>query len=63
MVRSERMTAGRRMLVAAVAALALGLPTAAYPVSLAQLLKLPLEQLLRLEITSRAAVAGVAHGR
>lgn len=63
MARSTCRVAGRRLLAAVVAALALGAPTAAYPISLAQLLQLPLEQLLRLEITSSAAWGGVPHGR
>ena len=63
MARSDRCTAGRRVLAAVAAALALGIPTAAYPLSLAQLLQLPLEQLLRLEITSSPVSVGVRHGR
>lgn len=63
MARPVRSAAPRRALAAVVAALALGAPTAAYPISLAQLLQLPLEQLLRLEITSSAAWGGVRHGR
>jgi hypothetical protein len=62
-----RSAAPRRALAAVVAALALGVPTAAYPISLAQLLQLPLEQLLHLKITSMrggaAALAGESHGR
>jgi hypothetical protein len=57
----------RRTLAAALAVLALGVPTAAYPISLAHLLQLPLEQLLQLKITSMrgaaATVVGETHGR
>ena len=57
----------RRTLAAAIAALALVVPTSAYPISLAQLLQLPLEQLLHLKITSMgggaAALAGAPHER
>jgi hypothetical protein len=63
MARRTCRVAGRRLLAALVAALALGAPAAAYPISLAQLLQLPLEQLLRLEITSSPAWGGVRHGR
>lgn len=63
MARSTGRVAGRRLLAIVVASLAFGVPTAAYPISLAQLLKLPLEQLLHLEITSRAAAGGAGHGR
>jgi hypothetical protein len=49
------------------AVLAMGVPTAAYPISLAQLLQLPLEQLLHLKITAMhgtaATLTGQAHGR
>jgi hypothetical protein len=45
------------------AALVLGASTAAYPISLAQLLQLPLEQLLSLTITSSASINGEPHGR
>jgi hypothetical protein len=62
-----RSAAIRRALAAVCAALALSVPTAAYPASLAQLLQLPLEQLLHLKITSvRGAAAnmvGETHGR
>lgn len=64
MVRSA---APRRALAAVLAALALGVPTAAYPISLAQLLQLPLEQLLHLKITSThggaTALTGTPHER
>lgn len=63
MARPDRRPAVRRALAAVTAALALGAPTAAYPISLAQLLQLPLEQLLRLEITSATAVDGGRRGR
>ena len=58
MARPVRSLAPRRALAAVVAVLALGLPTAAYPISLAQLLQFPLEQLLRLEITALGSAAG-----
>lgn len=63
MARSDCSAVARRALAAAVAALALGVPTAAYPITLAQLLQLPLEQLLRLEFTASVAAGGVPHGR
>jgi predicted Kef-type K+ transport protein len=63
MGRAVRSAASRRALAAALAVLAIGVPTAAYPISIAQLLQLPLEQLLRLEITASAVVGGVHHGR
>ena len=67
MARPVRSPAPRRALAAVVAVLALGLPTAAYPISLGQLLRLPLEQLLRLEITALGRAAGHqgggSHGR
>jgi hypothetical protein len=63
MARSVRSAASRRALAAALAALALGVPTSAYPISLAHLLQLPLEQLLRLEFSAPASVGGVTHGR
>lgn len=63
MTRSDRSAVWRRALAAVVAALALGVPTAAYPITLAQLLQLPLEQLLRLEFTASVAAGGVPHGR
>ncbi|MDH4289037.1 MAG: hypothetical protein OEW27_10725 [Aquincola sp.] len=67
MTRWLRSDAPRRALGAALAALALCAPTAAYPISLARLLQLPLEQLLRLEITSMRSTAtelgGERHGR
>ncbi len=48
----------RHALLASAAALLLGLPGVAYPVSLPQLLQLPLEALLRLAISDPAAMAG-----
>jgi hypothetical protein len=67
MTRWLRSDARRRALAAALAALALCAPTAAYPISLARLLQLPLEQLLRLEITAMrstpAVLGGARHGR
>jgi hypothetical protein len=67
MARPRRSARARRAAVAALAALALGAPMLAYPMSLAQLLQLPLERLLQLEITAlRDAVAyraGAPHGR
>ena len=57
----HRDAAGRvpltRRALAAVAAVLMTLPGAAYPISLAQLLRLPLEDLLRLEITAPASAA------
>ena len=59
--------ATHRALAAVLAVLAMGVPTAAYPISLAQLLQLPLEQLLHLKITAAhgtaATLTGQAHGR
>jgi hypothetical protein len=63
MARSTSRLAWRRLLATVVAALALAAPTAAYPISLGRLLQLPLEQLLRLEVTSSAVVGGVPRGR
>ena len=67
MARPTRSTAARRAVAAALAVLALSAPTLAYPMSLAQLLQLPLERLLQLEITAlrHAATqrAGAPHGR
>jgi hypothetical protein len=63
MARAPHRPAARRQWAALLAALALGMPTAAYPISLAHLLQLPLEQLLRLEITSPAVARGAPHGR
>ncbi len=67
MARPVRSPAPRRALAAVVAALALGAPTVAYPISLAQLLQLTLEQLLHLKITSMrgttAIMVGETHGR
>ena len=63
MARSVPSAASRRALAAVFMVLALGVPTAAYPISLAQLLQLPLEQLLRLEFSASASVGGVNHGR
>jgi hypothetical protein len=67
MARPVRSPAPRRALAVVVAVLALGVPTVAYPISLAQLLQLPLEQLLHLKITSMrggaAALAGAPHER
>ena len=58
MTRLHRWVATRRTLAMTLVALALAVPTAAYPLGLAQLLQLPLEQLLRLQITAlRGAVA------
>jgi hypothetical protein len=61
-----RSAVARRTLAAALAVLALGVPTAAYPISLAQLLQLPLEQLLHLNVTSMrgaaATMVGETHG-
>ncbi len=66
MARPTR-SAARRAVAAALAVLALGAPTLAYPMSLAQLLQLPLERLLQLEITAlrhaAAQRAGAPHGR
>ena len=57
----HRGAAGRvpltRRALAAVAAVLMTLPGAAYPISLTQLLRLPLEDLLRLEITAPASAA------
>jgi hypothetical protein len=67
MKRPHRVPATRRALAVMLTMLALGVPTAAYPISLAQLLQLPLEQLLHLKITSMrgaaANMAGETHGR
>jgi hypothetical protein len=67
MARPRRSSAARRAVAAALAVLVLGAPTLAYPMSLAQLLQLPLERLLQLEITAlRHAAphrAGAPHGR
>jgi hypothetical protein len=67
MARPSRSARARRATAAALAALALGAPTLAYPMSLAQLLQLPLERLLQLEITAlrdaMAQRAGDRHGR
>jgi hypothetical protein len=41
--------------LAAVAAVLMAWPGAAYPISLSQLLRLPLEELLRLEISAATA--------
>lgn len=45
----------QRRLLAVVAAVLMGLPGAAYPISLSHLLRLSLEQLLRLEISDPAS--------
>ena len=55
-LRSSRISAlGRtpwpRRALTVVAAVLLGMPGAAYPISLSQLLRLPLEELLRLELS------------
>lgn len=63
MARSTCRLAWHRLAATLVAALALAAPTAAHPISLGRLLQLPLEQLLRLEITSPAVVVGVPRGR
>ena len=44
-----------RRLLAFLAAVLMGLPGAAYPISLSHLLRLPLEELLRLEISGPAS--------
>jgi hypothetical protein len=44
-----------RRVLAVAATVLLGLPGAAYPISLSHLLRLPLEELLRLEITAPGA--------
>lgn len=62
MTRPSHSAASRRAFVAAVALLALGVPTVAYPVSLSHLLRLPLEQLLRLQATSLHGVAAPLGG-
>jgi uncharacterized protein YjeT (DUF2065 family) len=62
MASKRHSPAARRALVAVLAGLTLGVPTAAYPISLSQLLHLPLEQLLRLEITSMGSAAGQHSG-
>jgi hypothetical protein len=49
----------RRVLLRCMLALMLAMPAAAYPLSLSQLLHLPLEQLLRLEISAQAATQRV----
>jgi hypothetical protein len=63
MARPASLARRRRMLAGVLAALAVGMPTAAHPMSLAQLLRLPLEQLLRLEFTAAADRSGGVHGR
>jgi hypothetical protein len=50
---AARFVAWRRRVAPGLAALALALPGAAYPYSLEQLLHLPLERLLQLEISQR----------
>lgn len=44
-----------RRVLAAVAAVLMGMPGAAYPISLSHLLRLPLEELLRLKISAPAS--------
>jgi hypothetical protein len=67
MRRRLRSATTRRALAEALAALMLTLPTAAYPIGLAHLLRLPLEQLLQLQITPSQGVVtivgGERHGR
>lgn len=63
MARSVRSIATHRALAAVLAVLALSVPTVAHSISLAQLLQLPLEQLLRLKITTAAPAGGAPHGR
>jgi hypothetical protein len=66
-VRLRHASAPRRAVAAALAVLSLGAPTATHAVSLAQLLQLPLAQLLQLEITvtpsAAAHFAGERDGR
>lgn len=52
----------RRALRCTLMALAMTLPAVAYPISLTQLLRMPLEQLLRLEISTSSAAAPMASG-
>ena len=67
MPRPARFATARRAAAATLVALALGLPTAAYPFSLAHLLQLPLDQLLQLEIdvlrSAAAPLGGARDGR
>lgn len=53
---------GRRALLRGLLALACTMPGAAYPTSLSQLLRLPFEQLLRLEISSPLAAPNLQRG-
>lgn len=48
--------------LAAVAAVLLAIPGAAHPISLSQLLRLPLVELLRLEITGSVSAPGLRPG-
>lgn len=52
----------RRVLSRGLLALALALPGAAYPLSLSQLLSLPFEELLRLQISASGPVRTPASG-
>lgn len=51
-----RLAAPRCLLV-----LAMAMPAAAYPISLPQLLRMPLEQLLRLQFSAPSAAPGLGH--
>lgn len=51
-IGSRRRPPRPRSLMAAVAAVLIAAPGAAYPISLSHLLRLPLEELLRLEISA-----------
>ncbi len=58
MMSAER---GRRRLLAGVLTLALSLPDAAHSYTLDELLRMPLERLLQLEISPRLSAQAMAH--
>ena len=57
MIAAER---GRRRLLAGLATLALSLPNAAHSYTLDELLRMPLERLLQLEISPRSSALAIA---
>lgn len=59
---AQRRPTWQRRALAAVAAVLLGMPAAAYPISLSQLLRLPLEELLRLEISGPVSAPRLRSG-
>lgn len=61
-IGSRRRALWSRRLVTCGVALLLVMPGAAYPISLSHLLRLPLEQLLRLEISGAAATPRLRSG-